>query len=421
MPDWWKISRPSGDTTRVDLYDGIDADDSEPDFLNGLQAIKTPKIDLHVNSDGGSITAGLAILNTLQAHPAHVTAYVDSIAASIASVIILGANKVIMAPGSLLMIHGGRAGGAGGNADQLRSVADALDKMTGVIAGIYAQKTKRPVDQIRAAMDKETWFDAEEAKAFGLCDEISGQSTIENTSRAMSAVMRLHHLPEKFRKTAERMVAQHQTENPMTPKVYQKDGKHFVDLEGKPVEVTLSPAPEITQHVAQIDTAAFKAQIDGAKAEGQKAERDYREMFDTVIATAKIEGEQLTQFTKLFYGQSKDVLSFHATNLMAGRAKPVGESGGGDLNTDPTKTGEAKEYVELKNSLTKRWDTDRDIRVLFGCKSSNPDSPEYKAQFQRYMRAELKCAADQKSPLRDRPTEGDRVGRMLSNSSLLIK
>ena len=418
MSDWWKISRATGDTTRVDLYDDIGSDDSDPEFLNGLQAIHTPKIDLHINSDGGSVTTGLSIYNALKGHDAEVTAYVDSIAASIASVIALGADRLIMAPGSLMMIHNSRAG-VGGDANRMRSVADQLDKMTGVIADLYAEKTKKPIDQIRAAMDKETWFDAEDAKAFGLCDEISGKSTIENTTRAMSAVMRLHRLPEKFRQNAERMVAQHNvqpTEIPML-KSYTKEGKTFVDIDGKPVEIEVQqPAP--VNRVGNPDEDRT-SQVAKAKEDAIKGEREYRSAFDTIAKTAGIQGEALAKFEK-FYGRPLDDVKFLAENTIASRATPVGE--GGDAHEgDAAKDQAAKDYVELKNSLTKRWDTDRDIRRVFRCQSNDPNSAEYKAKFQIYMRAELKCFADQKNPIPDRVNDGDRVGRMMSNPSLLTK
>lgn len=421
MPDWWKISKPDGDCTRVDLYDEIGMPDSERAFLDEFQKIKSPKIDLHINSDGGEVTCGMAIYNAIKAHSSHVTAIVDGLAASIASVIALAADKIIMRPQSFMVIHNPHQL-AMGDSESLRGTADKLYAMSSMIAGVYAEKTKKPIDEIKQAMNREAWFPAAEAKAYGFCDEVSGSSNPTAMGMAaMNAVLRMDRVPKQIRQQAERMVAQLTTENPMpTPKVFQKDGKHFVEIDGKPIEVTLSPAPEATNHIAQIDTAALKAQIDSAKADGQKAEREYREMFDTVVATAKLEGEQLTQFTKLFYGQSKDVLSFHATNLIAGRATPVGGGGTAPDGGAGGDTEEQKAFAKLKKDAQAEFRNRRDLRRMFKCENPDPESPEYKAAFDRFFRVEVRNAADTRNPKGEPSGDGDPVSRILKNQNVLM-
>lgn len=417
MPgEWWKISRPSGDTTRVDLFDDIGADKSEPEFLKALQEIKTARIDLHVNSDGGSITAGLAIFNALKAHPADVTAWVDSIAASISSVIVQGADKIIMAPESLMMIHNGLAK-VGGDADELRSVADSLEKMTNLIAGVYAEKTKKSVEEIRAAMDKETWFDADDAKAFGLCDEVSGVSTIENTVRAMSAIMRMHHLPERFTKSAERMVARHEQEHSVKQiNCYMKDGKMCATINGEEMECvmphSLHPIPT---EPAKPSEDEKKAQAEKIRQDAIKGEREYRTAFDTIARTAGIMGEALAKFEK-FYGRPIDDVKFLSESTIAGRAVALGEGGG---DPDPTNDPAAKELAETVKELTNRWHSDRSLRRLMKCLTDDRDSDVYKARFGLWMRLELKRIADQKSPPQTEFDEdgNDPVSRIMRSQS----
>ncbi|HEY3435878.1 MAG TPA: head maturation protease, ClpP-related, partial [Solirubrobacterales bacterium] len=123
---------------------------------------------------GGYVDDGVAIFNSLIAHKGKVTVVVDAIAASSASVIAMAGDRVVIAPKASMMIHDGWTM-AIGNAADLRKTADLLDKQSGVIASVYADRTNQPVDFWRDAMREETWYTADEALAAGLVDEIEGQ------------------------------------------------------------------------------------------------------------------------------------------------------------------------------------------------------------------------------------------------------
>jgi len=127
-----------------------------------LEDIAGKPVDVHIASDGGNVSAGIAIFNLLKNHTAPVTVYIDSWAASIASVIAMVADKVVMPENTFLMIHN-PMGGARGDASYLRSVADWLDKLREIIAETYAKRSNGSIDDIKALMDKETWFTAKEA------------------------------------------------------------------------------------------------------------------------------------------------------------------------------------------------------------------------------------------------------------------
>ena len=75
------------------------------DFMAELNAIKSPKIDMHINSPGGEVFDGIAIYNGIKNHAATVTTYIDGIAASIASVIALAGDTVTMAENAMFMMH----------------------------------------------------------------------------------------------------------------------------------------------------------------------------------------------------------------------------------------------------------------------------------------------------------------------------
>lgn len=154
--------------------DGIGA----KDFAEDLKSFGDVKhITLRVNSPGGSIFEGLAIYNALDRHPAEIVGYVDGVAASMASAILMASDKIIMAKNTMLMIHDPHALAIGNSEDMLK-MADMLDKTAQSLVSIYQRKCGKTEKEIREKMQAETWFTAAEALAFGLCDEISGAGKI---------------------------------------------------------------------------------------------------------------------------------------------------------------------------------------------------------------------------------------------------
>ncbi len=106
-------------------------------FISDLQALGEIKhITLHINSPGGSFFEGIAIFNALKYHPAAITVHVDGVAASMASVIAMVGNPVIMPANSFMMIHKPWTV-AGGDADDMRDFAELLDKTEAVLIPAY--------------------------------------------------------------------------------------------------------------------------------------------------------------------------------------------------------------------------------------------------------------------------------------------
>lgn len=168
---WYAIKNASADEAEIFLYDEVGGWGAlAEDFIGELRRITAPKILLRVNSPGGNVFEGVACANALRAHPAEVTVQVDGIAASIASVIAMAGDRVVLQPQAMLMIHEA-AGLCAGNAQDMQEMADLLDKISGNIADAYVAKAGGTRDEWRAAMVKETWFTAEEAVAAGLADE----------------------------------------------------------------------------------------------------------------------------------------------------------------------------------------------------------------------------------------------------------
>lgn len=148
---------------------------SDEEFAAALDALPegTERIRLHINSGGGEVFQGIAIANALRRHPAHVTTVVDGLAASIASVIALAGDEVVMARNSELMVHQ-PWGVCIGDAADMRKLAETLEHLAGNLAGAYAAKAGGTLDGWLEAMAAETWFSADEAVTAGLADRVEG-------------------------------------------------------------------------------------------------------------------------------------------------------------------------------------------------------------------------------------------------------
>lgn len=165
------------DSVEILLYESIGKDIfgegiGAKDFVEDLKAFGDIKhITLRVNSPGGSIFEGLAIYNALVAHSAYIEGYVDGIAASMASAILMAADKIIMPENAMMMIHDPHVLVIG-DAEDMKKMADTLDKTAKSLVSIYKGKCGKSEEKIRDKMQAETWFTAAEAHEFGLCDEI---------------------------------------------------------------------------------------------------------------------------------------------------------------------------------------------------------------------------------------------------------
>lgn len=145
------------------------------DFLDQLDGVT--KINVHINSGGGSVFGGIAIYNILKRHNAEITVYVEGIAASIASVIAMAGDRIIIPANAQMMIHK-PSSITWGNADDMRKEADILDGCQKVILNTYMQHAKEGVtpEEINALIDAETWKNGEEWQEY-FDIEVSEQSS----------------------------------------------------------------------------------------------------------------------------------------------------------------------------------------------------------------------------------------------------
>jgi ATP-dependent protease ClpP protease subunit len=170
---WYRINNAADpDEAEVMLYDEIGGwfGSTADELVAELKGITAPRMRVRINSPGGSVFEGIAIANALRAHPARVTVQVDSVAASIASVIAMAGDRIEMAPNSMLMIHDA-SGVCMGNAADMDEMSELLDLISDNIADAYAARAGGTREQWRARMQAETWYLPEDAVANGLADE----------------------------------------------------------------------------------------------------------------------------------------------------------------------------------------------------------------------------------------------------------
>lgn len=205
MKKFWEIKQQASVPDALDLYiySAVEADSF--DWWNGTE-IKSEtsadyfreqlaehedvkQINLYINSLGGSVKEGVAIYNQLRRHPANVTAYIDGFACSIASVIAMAADKIIMPRNAVMMIHNAWAM-AIGNAKELRKAADDLDVLNEASRQAYLVRSggKISEDKLVELLDAETYLTAEQCMEYGFADEYSEKDVnIEAARQALQS------------------------------------------------------------------------------------------------------------------------------------------------------------------------------------------------------------------------------------------
>lgn len=172
---WFRMKAKAG-TKSADIYIydeigswGITAKQFSKELL-ALGALRD--IHLHIHSPGGDVFDGIAIYNQLKGHDAKITVYIDGLAASMASVIAMAGDTVVMPENAMMMIHK-PWGGAAGNANEIRDYADLLDKVKNVLIPAYVAKTGKPAEEIAAMLESETWMNGDECLSLGFADQVT--------------------------------------------------------------------------------------------------------------------------------------------------------------------------------------------------------------------------------------------------------
>lgn len=203
MPKFWKMRALAQGVAEILLFDEIASPDmalgmgigiSAKQFVAELQALgEVSEITLRINSPGGDVYEGLAIYNALKASSATITARIEGMAASVASLIAMAADRIEMPSNAMFLIHEPRFPlVCDGTAADLAKAARDLETMTASFVAAYAEKTKGDPDEIAALMAEDRVMSAAEAKALGFADAITD-------AVKMTASYQLERLPPKAR------------------------------------------------------------------------------------------------------------------------------------------------------------------------------------------------------------------------------
>lgn len=163
LPEAFSFRAAADGVTEILIYDeigywGVTA----KDFVMALAQVGDGPINVRINSPGGDVFDGMAIYNALKARTAPVTVTIDGLAASAASYIAMAGSEIVMGELSMLMIHNAWGLVIGNRHDMLDSAA-TMEKIDGLLAGVYAARCGMTPAECAALMDAETWFTAQEA------------------------------------------------------------------------------------------------------------------------------------------------------------------------------------------------------------------------------------------------------------------
>lgn len=170
------------DTRPVDWWTGQPIDGNfivVSEFLEDIADLEScDNITVHINSVGGSLYGGLSIYNRLKNMSANITTIIDGLAASAGSIIFQAGNTRKVNSASNMMIHGSLGFLYGYyNVKDLKDVVKQLDASTKAVVNALAEASGNPVENVRAWVDKETWYTGAEIVEAGFADEIIENST----------------------------------------------------------------------------------------------------------------------------------------------------------------------------------------------------------------------------------------------------
>lgn len=206
----WKmqVSATNQSIGEIYIYDDISAYEdwwsgdvvTPTKFKEQLDALgPVSQLNVYINSNGGDVFAGQAIHSMLSRHDAEVHVYVDGLAASIASVVAMAGDKVIMPANAMMMIHNpwtmiwdipmGNEADFRRWAERCNKMAEDLNKIRESCIAAYMKRCTCTRDELVAMLDAETWLTADECKSFGMCDEVEGAKQVAASLNGRTLVM----------------------------------------------------------------------------------------------------------------------------------------------------------------------------------------------------------------------------------------
>ncbi|UVJ28296.1 head maturation protease, ClpP-related [Staphylococcus aureus] len=151
------------------IYEMLEMDATSPKDIADSLPDTNEDIDVIINSGGGDVYSGSEIYTSLKTYPGKVNIKIVGVAASAASVIAMAGDQIEISPTAQIMIHNAWTM-AMGDINEMQKTVDMLDSVNRGIANAYINKTGKTEDEILSLMNKETWFNAQDAVEHGFAD-----------------------------------------------------------------------------------------------------------------------------------------------------------------------------------------------------------------------------------------------------------
>lgn len=171
-------------------------------FAEDIRSLGGKPLVVRVNSPGGDVFAAQAIYSQLKSYTGSVTAYIDGMAASAATVITCAADKVIMPDNAIFMIHNPMVGVCDYlDEGKIKEIENQLSAVKQTIVNAYLKKCSNVSEsKLKKMMDAETWMTAQEAQSYGFVDELEDSMPVENTiHNGMVYVSKMSYSLDRFK------------------------------------------------------------------------------------------------------------------------------------------------------------------------------------------------------------------------------
>lgn len=325
-----------------------------------------PMIDVHINSMGGEVFAGIAIFNALKDSPSIVNIYVDGLAASIAGVIALCGKPLHMSRFSRLMLHS-VSGACSGGARDMRQCADLIEGLEGTLADMISSKCGMPSEEVKLKFfdGKDHWFTADEAARIGLCDDIYDVAGAESLGSAPTneQVYQFMNIASKKSPKPNKME--------FIDKIKALDEKFKDQTE----DAIVASVKSLNNEAAKV--VALEAEIKALKAENKASKEAAVEAFlNQAVADGRIKADQKDSYRKLM--EADEATTKALIDAMPKAQKP---SINDYLHTGAP-AGEAKDLASMT------WEEIDKAERLAELKDKFPEL--YKAKFQEHFGADAK-------------------------------
>ena len=306
-----------------------DSDTTAKSFVDELKNFGGKDVTVHVNSPGGDVFTALAIHNALKSYGGSVTACVDGLAASAASLIVCGADKIVMASNALMMLHMPAVCLQGFyNAAELSKVHNMLTATEDVIINTYQNRLNHadsPLTaqiNVRTMLESETWLNARDALKWGFADEVNEAVDMQIDAAAKVLVVNSVHVDmKKFDEEKLRRALEAENMSYKTAPVINNTGtyKETITTTDK-VDVTEILAQERTRVADLIklrgDNPAINAIVDNAIKDGDTVE-DIQPYVDAVKNFAPKETTAEQKISAVI----RDQMSSGAEGVVGGQKK----------------------------------------------------------------------------------------------------